>query len=735
MEVVHEFHEHPNEDHLKVLRDYFHIDNFKEDQWKAISEIMYKRNDVFICANSGYGKSLIYQYPAVFLGKKAIIVSPLISLMETQVQKLESLGIPACFVSGLQKNARNNVKNYTVIYTTPENFGYIRGLFKSSMDSDDICLFAVDEVQCTSNSSAEHRLSYTHLRTLKESFPLIPVVALTSTATIDATASICSHLCLRCPLILRVPLDLPNIEYTCTPQSHSFISDVKRFILDLPSDSGVIIYCFKRADTENYSEILTREGFTSRPYHAGLVEEIRSETLRDFMSGRLNFIVATNAFGMGVDRSNVRVVIHYGIPKNPETYYVESGRAGRDGEPAKSVIFWSDKDFKFHNYCFKENYRKGMYTNRSFNSAQILLAKMQAYTTTTNCRRASLLSYLEEYIPSVVHESCCDNCLKTLQTKVGLSKLYKEINVDGKIDVTDDVRVVLKLINSYQGKCKLEMLVDFITGTMPTEFDPKHPVEFFSYGVNKSKKWWNSILKISKEKRFVDKYTVMRNAENFIELWGGTDRQDYSRITPKGAKFMRLKTKKLLWEPTSVHLQSLTKSDTEYFIVDGDVHERPRYKVSIDVINANDKVFDFSAFKSHLNKNSPRKRLASESDKSDVSLTETFKSPLKVELASPATLERSPKLQRISESGDGQPCCSHWKKNVDQETMDMNGDKKQMEGHRCEEPENIDINNLNNIEIKTCKIVVPMIRMRGSNDNPTSPKSDNSCAKSDKSDN
>ena len=339
---------------------------------------------------------------------------------------------------------------------------------------------------------------------------------------------------------------------------------------------------------------------------------------------------------------------------------------------------------------------------------------MQQYTTVTKCRRATLLSYLEEVIPSVITESCCDNCLQTLHEKVGLSRMYKETNNNGQIDVTKDVRMILNLINSYQGKCKHEMLVDFITGTMPTEFNPKHPIEYFSCGSSKSKNWWSSILKIVKKKQFVDRYTVVRSTENIIELWGGITRDDYIRITQKGIKFMRLKSKKLIWEAKTDFLQSMTKTDTEYYIVDGIVHEKPRFK-------ANDtKVFDFSAFASSLNKSSPRKRLASESDISDVSLTELFKSPLKDDNVSPA----SPKLQKISESStdETQPCCSHWNKNVNQEMMQINGDKEQ----KCEEPMVID--NLNNIDIKTCKIVVPLIRMHGGFD-PASSSSD----KTDKS--
>lgn len=313
---------------MQILNEHFGFDNFKEEQWKAISQLMYKKEDAFLCANSGYGKSLIYQFPPVFLGKKSIVISPLISLMETQVQKLESLGISACFISGQQKNIGLNLKNYTVIYSTPENFAIIRGIIKWAADKDEICLIAVDEAHCISKISSDHRPAYELLTSIKENFPSIPIVALTSTASSETTANICNLLSLKNPLMLKVPLDRPNIEYICLPQSSCFISDVKRFILDLPSGSGVIIYCFKRADTGNYAEILTREGFVAKPYHAGLVEETRRVTLKDFMSGRLNFIVTTNAFGMGVDRSNVRVVIHYGMPKNPETYYVVSDDDG-----------------------------------------------------------------------------------------------------------------------------------------------------------------------------------------------------------------------------------------------------------------------------------------------------------------------------------------------------------------------------------------------------------------------
>lgn len=358
---------------------------------------------------------------------------------------------------------------------------------------------------------------------------------------------------------------------------------------------------------------------------------------------------------------------------------------------------------------------------------------MENYTIVTKCRRATILNYLEEVIPSVTTESCCENCLKTLHEIVGKSKMYKEINSDDKLDITDDTRLVLKLINSYQGKCKQEMLVDFITGTMPTEFDPNHPVEYFSCGINKSKSWWYNILKIVKERKFIDRYTVVRNTENIIALWGGITRDDYIHTNPKGVKFMRFKSQKLTCEPRDDFLQSMTKTDTEYYIVDGVLESKPRVKVSNVINKADDtRAFDFSAFSSHLNKNSPRKR-ASESDISDASLAD--------EASSPGSLERSPKLQKIGElrmaanCSDYQPSCSHWNKsnkNVSEEVMQINGDKEQNEGQKYEELKNVDNNNLN--DIKTSKIVVPLIRMIEGHDefDPTSlSSSDNSHAKSD----
>lgn len=242
--------------------------------------------------------------------------------METQVQKLAVLGIAACSISGQQKGVGLNLKHYSIIFSTPENFSTIRGILKYAVSENEICLIAVDEAHCVSKLSADHRPAFSILRNIKESYPNLPVVALTSTASKETAANVSFILELKNPLMLRTPLDRPNIKYFCTNQTFSFITDVKRFLMDMSKNEAAIIYVFKRAETENYSQILTREGFDCKPYHSGLIEEIRRETLRDFMSGRLNFLVSTNAFGMGVDRPNVRVVIHYGVPKNPGTYYM-----------------------------------------------------------------------------------------------------------------------------------------------------------------------------------------------------------------------------------------------------------------------------------------------------------------------------------------------------------------------------------------------------------------------------
>jgi len=440
-----------------------------------------------------------------------------------------------------------------------------------------------------------------------------------------------------------------------------------------------------------------------------------------------------------VKNSNYKKQLKIQIFKIVNSRLQESGRAGRDGKPAKSVIFWSDKDSKFHNFCFKQNFDKKPFANQNYSNCQNLLDKMQEYRTVTKCRRATILNYLEEVIPSVTTESCCENCLKTLHEIVGKSKMYKEINSDGKLDITDDTRLVLKLINSYQGKCKQEMLVDFITGTMPREFNPNHPVEYFSCGINKSKSWWHNILKVVKERKFIDRYTVVRHTENIMALWGGITRDDYVHTSPKGVKFMRFKSQKLTCEPRDDFLQSMTKTDTEYYIVEGVLESKPRVKVSNVINKADDtRAFDFSVFSSHLNKSSPRKR-ASESDISDGSMAD---SPFKDEYGSLGSLERSPKLPKIGEfrmeanCSDYQPSCSHWNKSNGEEVMQINGDKEQNEGQMCEEPKNVDKNNLNNIGIKTSKIVVPLIRMIEGQDEfePTSlSSSDNTYAKSDKS--
>lgn len=289
-----------------------------------------------------------------------------------------------------------------------------------------------------------------------------------------------------------------------------------------------------------------------------------------------------------------------------------------------------------------------------------MLEKMKEYTLTKKCHRATLLGYLEETYPSVVIESCCDNCLEKLHERVGIDKMYREVTSDGAMNVTNDIRTVLSLVNSYQGKCKSEILVDFITGAaLPEMFSPHHPVEFFGCGRNKPKSWWLNIMKIIKDKRYTEKHTVVSNTEdNLMDLIAqiGISRYDYIRLTSRGIKLLRLKGQKCYAYARAEYYPSMTKTDTEYYIINDVLKKRPRQcqgSYEEEPQDVDDKAFDFSGFTSHLNKHSPKKRTASESEISDISLNELFKSPGKVDETSP----KSPKLPRIN---DDQPGCSNW---------------------------------------------------------------------------
>ena len=387
----------PKESLLPLLKKYFGYDSFKPNQSAIINDALAKR-DVLAIMPTGGGKSLCYQLTALALEGTAIVISPLIALMKDQVDVLKANGIAAAYFNSSQSPERQQEVLHQLkegelklFYVAPESLGSFSNLFKNLV----ISLFAVDEAHCISSWGHDFRPAYKQLGNLKEHFPDIPIMALTATADRTTQKDILDQLNIPKAKCHLASFDRPNLFLEVKPAQNR-IKLILDFLNERPNESG-IIYCLSRKSTESITHKLQAAGFKARAYHAGLPAEERSAVQEDFITDNSPIIVATIAFGMGIDKSNVRWVIHYNLPKNVEGYYQEIGRGGRDGLPAHALLFYSFGDVAQLRRFISES-----------ENAQVEYAKlerMQQFAEALSCRRIALLNYFGEHVTKG-----CGNC-------------------------------------------------------------------------------------------------------------------------------------------------------------------------------------------------------------------------------------------------------------------------------------------------------------------------------------
>jgi ATP-dependent DNA helicase RecQ len=388
-----------------ALKKYFGFSDFRPLQQEIVESALAGR-DVLALMPTGAGKSLCYQLPAALLPGVTIVVSPLIALMKDQVDALDATGIPAAYVNSSvtydeQQSRIHAARSGTtkLLYIAPERLavpGFLRALSELN-----VSLFVIDEAHCISEWGHDFRADYRNLSVLRERLPAVPIMALTATANTRVEQDIIEQLRLSAPAVFRASFDRPNLTYQVWPKRGA-MAQLVGYLQSKKGEAG-IIYCMSRKTTESIAERLRSEGFKAEAYHAGLESKERSRVQENFSRERTDIIVATVAFGMGIDKSNIRFVIHYHLAKSIPAYFQETGRAGRDGLPSDCILFYGQPDRDLIVSLLSEK------TGEEFDRAIADLDLMASYAESQVCRRKKILEYFDE---TVAAENCgnCDNC-------------------------------------------------------------------------------------------------------------------------------------------------------------------------------------------------------------------------------------------------------------------------------------------------------------------------------------
>lgn len=458
----------------EALKRYFGYDEFRQNQEEIITSVMGGK-DILVLMPTGGGKSLCYQIPALLMEGTCIVVSPLISLMKDQVEALKANGIAAeALNSSNDFTAETNIRRrctageIKLLYVSPERLMVEMQYFLKSIK---ISLFAIDEAHCISQWGHDFRPEYTQLGAIREEFPDVPVMALTATADKITRNDILRQLSMREPLEFISSFDRPNLSLTVkrnysTKEKLNFILN---FAKARPLDAG-IVYCLSRKNAEKVAEFLQKSGIRAAVYHAGLTQEERDNAQEQFKQDNIQVVCATIAFGMGIDKSNVRWVIHNNMPKSLENYYQEIGRAGRDGAPADTVLFYSLADIIQLSQFSKESGQREINDDK--------LRRMQEYAESNVCRRRILLNYFNENFD----HDCgnCDVCENPPQ----------------RFDGTRYIQMALSAAKRTQEKVRISTIIEILKGMRsPTVVrEGYYTLPTFGVGKELSTKDWQDYL-------------------------------------------------------------------------------------------------------------------------------------------------------------------------------------------------------------------------------------------------
>lgn len=492
-----------------VLKRYFGFDTFKGNQEEIILNLL-NENDTFVLMPTGGGKSLCYQLPSLLMEGTAIVISPLIALMKNQVDAMrmhsEDDGIAHFLNSSLNKMEINRVKEdilagkTKLLYVAPEsltkeeNIEFLKGV--------KISFYAIDEAHCISEWGHDFRPEYRRIRPIINEICRRPVIALTATATPKVQHDIMKNLDIQNAQVFKSSFNRPNLYYEVRPKMADVDKEIIRYIKSMEGKSG-IIYCLSRKEVEDLAKTLQVNNIKAKPYHAGMDSATRSATQDAFLKDEIDVIVATIAFGMGIDKPDVRFVIHYDIPKSLEGYYQETGRAGRDGGEGQCITFYAQKDL-----IKLQKFMQGKPVNEQEIGKQ-LLQETAAYAESSVCRRKSLLHYFgEEY----TEDNCgnCDNCLHPRK----------------RIEATDELCALIETILALREKFKANYVIKVMLGEPTTEIKSYQHDKIEEFGCEKQHdaKFLNAII----NQAVIAGY-VVRDIENYGLL----------KITDQGRRFLQ----------------------------------------------------------------------------------------------------------------------------------------------------------------------------------------------------
>jgi ATP-dependent DNA helicase RecQ len=461
---------------LQALHKYFGYTEFRHQQEAIVQQIL-SGNDALVLMPTGGGKSLCYQLPAVLLPGLTIVISPLIALMKDQVDSLNINGIPAAYLNSTQNTdeqrritERLKSGDIKLLYLAPERLFRSESRLVDFLRSLNVSLIAIDEAHCISHWGHDFRPEYLMLSNFKTEFPNTPVIALTATADELTRKDIKEKLALHQPAEFVSSFNRPNITYKVTPKKDTF-NQLLNFLHDRREDSG-IIYCLSRSSTEDLAADLKAQGYQAEAYHAGLDNETKARNQEHFLRDEVKIMVATIAFGMGINKSNVRYVVHYDLPKNIEGYYQETGRAGRDGLPSEALLFYSAGDaFKLQRFAQVEG------NEEQTNIMLKKLGDMVKYCQLQTCRRQYLMHYFNEQFPD--HCGSCDVCLTEFK----------------KFDGTVIAQKALSAVTRLNQRFGTGYVIDFLRGSKSEKIRDEHKqLKTYGIGADLSKADWQRYI-------------------------------------------------------------------------------------------------------------------------------------------------------------------------------------------------------------------------------------------------